>query len=115
MIRTSWLAVWLLVGCVSDYKDPATGITAAGGVELCRQNPLLPCGWVYECSDHEFCLPWDDRSEIPKLRQMAESLYGGCEISRDPRFAGTPLCRYTCPPETGCNSHDGCFCLEPAP
>jgi hypothetical protein len=111
------VAFRLLTGCVTadDYKEPAVGITALGGVEQCRQNPTLPCGWVYQCREVEICLPWVDRAEIPKLREMAESLYGDCELSRDPRFAGTPLCRYVCPSERGCNARNGCWCLEPAP
>jgi hypothetical protein len=111
MIR--WLV--LLAAACADYVEPATGLTAAGAVEQCRQNPLLPCGWVYQCGECELCLPWEDRSEIPKLLETAESIYGGCERSRDPRFSGTPLCHYQCPSATGCNATDGCFCLEPAP
>jgi len=111
------LALLMLAACVStdDYRDPATGLTGAGGVELCRANPLFPCGWVYQCGERELCLPWDDRAEIPHLREAAESLYGSCELSRHPRYAGTPLCRYVCPSEQGCNAFNGCFCLEPAP
>lgn len=111
------LFIMLLVACVTaqDYKEPAVGLTGAGGVEQCRQNPLLTCGWVYQCGERELCMPWEDRAEIPKLREMAESLYGDCERSRHPRFAGTPLCRYQCPPAQGCNAFDGCFCLDEVP
>lgn len=115
-----WLAL-LLVGCVdaADYKEPAAGLSAAAAVEACKTNPAFPCGWVYWCGDSiELCLPWDDRAEIPHIRQAAESLYGDCELSRHPRFAGTPLCKYQCPPTgPGCNalSPGGCFCLDGAP
>ena len=106
----------LLAACGLDYKEPATGLTGTGGVEQCRQNPLLPCGWVYQCGDDtEVCLPWADRGEIYKLKETAESLYGDCELSRHPRFAGTPLCRYQCPSVMGCNAFNGCFCLEEVP
>jgi hypothetical protein len=115
-------ALLMLAACTFDvpsYKEPAAGAGGAGAVELCRTNPLLPCGWVYWCGDSiELCLPWDDRAEIPHIKETAESIYGNCELSRDPRFNGTPLCKYQCPPTgPGCNalSPGGCFCLDEAP
>lgn len=107
----------MLIACsAQDYKEPAVGLTGVGGVEQCRQFVQYPCGWVYwfEGADIEFCLPWDDRAEIPKLRETAESLYGNSELSRDSRFSGTPLCYYQCPSASGCNASGGCFCLEAA-
>lgn len=108
------LLIALSACTAEDYKTPGVGITAAGGVQQCKDNPFLPCGWVYDCGDTELCLPWEDRAEIPKLKQTAESIYGSCEYASHPRFAGTPLCRYQCPSAQGCNSVGGCFCLEPA-
>jgi hypothetical protein len=109
----------LLAFCVAcaltpgDYKEPTTGLTGTGGVEQCRANPLLPCGWVYQCGrETELCIPWQDRAQIPKLREMAESLYGTCSLSEHPRFAGVPLCYYQCPSAQGCNAFNGCFCLD---
>lgn len=111
----------LLVACAfdvpsgGDYKEPALGLSGAAGVQYCMQITELPCGWVYQCGELELCLPWDDRAEIPHIRETAESLYGSCELSRHPRFAGTPLCKYQCPPTgPGCNAlaPGGCFCLN---
>lgn len=113
-----------LAACVTaeDYKDPAVGGTALSAVEYCRANPELTCGWVYSFQDGaiEFCLPWEDRSPIYKLRETAESLYGTSELARDPRFHGVPLCYWQCPPPPkGCNAKTvpigGCFCLTEAP
>lgn len=109
------LIVLLVASCTADYKTPAVGASAAAAVEMCRNNVDLPCGWVYQCGEFELCLPWEDRAEIPKLRETAESLYGQCSLSTDARFAGTPICWYQCPSARGCNAMSGCFCLEPAP
>ena len=109
-------ALLLVCACALDYKEPLAGSTAAGGIEMCRENPLLPCGWVYQCAnDTEWCLPWPDRALIPKQEQMLESLNGQCEVSTNPRFHGTPLCLYQCPSQTGCNAYNGCFCLDEVP
>ena len=109
-----------LVACslpgAGDYRDPGVGTLGLAGVEQCKQLPDLPCGWVYHCdADVEYCLPWADRAEIPKLKEALESLYGRCELSADPRFSGVPLCRYQCPSAKGCNAYQGCFCLEETP
>lgn len=109
-----WLLV-LLAACAEDYYTPGVGLTAAGGVQQCRDNPYLPCGWVYQCGEAELCLPWEDRSPFYKYQQTVESLYGQCELSQHERFAGTPLCYWQCPSSRGCNAFSGCACLEPAP
>lgn len=117
------LTVALLAACSlpsgEDYRDPAVGGSALAAVEMCRQDRNLPCGWVYwfDGAQIELCLPWEDRiGPWPVgLRASAESLYGASELSRDARFAGTPLCRYTCPPERGCNATGSCFCPDGAP
>lgn len=101
-----------------SLQDPAVGGTALEAVQMCRENITIPCGWVYTCgSMYEWCLPWEDRAEIPKLKETLESLYGDCEISGAARFAGVPICLYMCPPTVPklCNcktSPGGCFCLD---
>lgn len=103
----------------ADYKESGTGFSAAAAVAQCEADRALPCGWVFwfDGPQIEFCIVWEDRiGPYPvKLRESAESLYGSSELSRDPRFGGTPICYYQCPSARGCNSTGGCFCLEGAP
>lgn len=118
--------VLLHAACVSDnhdYKTPAVGSTSVGTVADCQsvQGRYKPCGWVYyfPAVELEFCLIWDDRSQVlgypVKMLNAARSLYGDCELAKDPRFNGVPLCYYQCPSAKGCNATGGCFCLEETP
>jgi len=86
-------------------------------VQACKENLNLPCGWVYWVSGAatEYCLPWQDRAEIPHMLEMAESLYGKASLAVDPRFGGVPLCWYRCAPGSGCNALSGCLCFEESP
>jgi hypothetical protein len=114
-----------LVACVEpgDYASAGKGNQATAALEDCRANRYLPCGWVHACPsvarDNEIgaleqCVLWNDRiAPYPVgLDRAMESLYGDCPLSWHERFEGIPLCRYTCPSVMGCNSYDGCFCLD---
>jgi hypothetical protein len=118
------LVLLFALGCVEDYATPGKGSIGVAGIEACKADRYQPCGWVYwfEAPQMELCIIWDDRALVlghpPHLLQAAESLYGGYEISRAPRFAGAPLCNYQCPPTgPGCNAlaPGGCLCLEESP
>lgn len=103
-----------------DYATPAVGGLGAATVLDCQsvRGRYEPCGWVYyfPSVELEFCLIWDDRAQVlgypVKMINAARSLYGDCEKSTHTRFAGSPVCRYTCPPERGCNATGSCFCLD---
>ena len=110
-----WLALIALLGCkqIAEDADP-TGDVVDLADAYCAAHPELPCGKVYMCeapADNELghieiCIP-----QFYSV-QLAEAVYGQCELSPHPRFDDGNLCWWCCGDgcTRGCNALNGCFC-----
>ncbi len=112
--------VFLLLSCQSVEEAVVEPEDVAGLAEAyCRSHPMLPCGKVYACdtpADNklglvEVCVP-----QFMDISQ-AESVYGSCVLSPDPRLAAANLCWWCCGMgcTAGCNAYSGCFCPDAPP